>query len=235
MVESPNHYRPLGAILRTLKKFDMENFPLQKEIIYAESGGELPGYLKNATFDTSIICFSQKTIVKKQSQGNKGNICGNLSTRSEGKNIEQIKVNNSVTSIEAMSTNDCLKVLTCNEEINTKCSLVKKVVKDASEESTNITRQSSVKGATLNRELVEPMDTDSMPENSLSGKSLSKAEPCIAIKSAETSSKDEDIKGRMNVQPFLKTFNSSSESRLEASQCDALIHTLKNKLAIIQG
>ena len=40
---------------------------------------------------------------------------------------------------------------------------------------------------------------------------------------------------RETVLRFLKLFNSSSQSFLEASQCDALVYALKNKLAVIQG
>ena len=48
MVESPTYYHSLSPILRSLKEFDMENFPLQKEVIYAKPVPELPDYLKQA-------------------------------------------------------------------------------------------------------------------------------------------------------------------------------------------
>jgi hypothetical protein len=46
---------------------------------------------------------------------------------------------------------------------------------------------------------------------------------------------EERLGGRMNVERFLESFSSSSESSLEASQCKALVHALKNRLAVIQG
>ena len=47
---------------------------------------------------------------------------------------------------------------------------------------------------------------------------------------------DLSVAGRqINVKLFLEIFNSESESPLEASQCDALIYALKNRLAVIQG
>jgi hypothetical protein len=70
MVESPKYYHSLSPILRSLKEFDMENFPLQKEIIYAEPALEQPRYLKEATFDASII-FST-SIAEETQKGKPG-------------------------------------------------------------------------------------------------------------------------------------------------------------------
>ena len=56
MVESPTYYHSLSPVLRSLKEFDMENFPLQAEVIYGRSTEQLPDYLQRAeTLDTSSI------------------------------------------------------------------------------------------------------------------------------------------------------------------------------------
>ena len=56
MVESPTYYHSLSPVLRSLKEFDMENFPLNQEVIYARNSSQLPDYLqKAATVDTSTI------------------------------------------------------------------------------------------------------------------------------------------------------------------------------------
>ena len=61
MVESPTYYHSMSPILRSLKQFDMENFPLQAEVLYAKSPEdvvqEIPSYLKDATFHTAIVCL----------------------------------------------------------------------------------------------------------------------------------------------------------------------------------
>ena len=48
MVESPTYYHSLSPVLRSLKDFDMENFPLQAEVIHARSARKLPDYLEQA-------------------------------------------------------------------------------------------------------------------------------------------------------------------------------------------
>ena len=56
MVESPTYYHSLSPVLRSLKEFDMENFPLQAEVVYANKTSQLPNYLQQAdTVDTSPI------------------------------------------------------------------------------------------------------------------------------------------------------------------------------------
>jgi hypothetical protein len=52
---------------------------------------------------------------------------------------------------------------------------------------------------------------------------------------SQDTSSQERLGRRMNVERFLEIFDSSSESSLEASQCEALVHALKNRLAVIQG
>ncbi|XP_028410574.1 NFX1-type zinc finger-containing protein 1-like [Dendronephthya gigantea] len=56
MVESPTYYHSLSPILRSLKEFDMENFPLQAEVVFADKTSQQPNYLQQAnTVDTSPI------------------------------------------------------------------------------------------------------------------------------------------------------------------------------------
>ncbi|XP_028413718.1 NFX1-type zinc finger-containing protein 1-like [Dendronephthya gigantea] len=56
MVESPTYYHSLSPILRSLKEFDMESFPLQAEVVYADKTSQQPNYLRHAnTVDTSPI------------------------------------------------------------------------------------------------------------------------------------------------------------------------------------
>ncbi|XP_046847641.1 NFX1-type zinc finger-containing protein 1-like [Xenia sp. Carnegie-2017] len=61
MVESPTYYHSLSPILKSLKEFDMENFPLQKEIVYTKASAKLPEYLREATFNTSIVFHENPT------------------------------------------------------------------------------------------------------------------------------------------------------------------------------
>lgn len=55
MVESPTYYFSLSPILKSLKDYDMENFPLKEEIVQSEADNKLPEYLSTATMDISIL------------------------------------------------------------------------------------------------------------------------------------------------------------------------------------
>jgi hypothetical protein len=70
----------------------MENFPLQAEVIYAKPAQELPGYLKDATFKTSIVCSSKNTpSTAEERQGDKpeGKNSSNTLETSEEEVIEE--------------------------------------------------------------------------------------------------------------------------------------------------
>ena len=203
MVESPNYYHSLSPILRSLKEFEMENFPLQNEIIYAKHSLDLPEYLKEATIETSIVCSYKEAKTRDDPPEKQQNV-DNMMDTSEGEKIEE--VNGLVQSVDVMSI----------------------------DQSVNHNRTSSLQ-----------IDTTNIPNNSLHPKS--KQRECIddkwnkfmptspnVLEPGEISSQEE-LGVRMNVERFLEKFNSSLESSLEASQCDALVHALKNKLAIIQG
>ena len=72
MVESPTYYHSLSPVLRSLKEFDMENFPLQQEVIYARSTPDSPDYLKQAkTVNTRPIYKSDpKSRLRDWQSGN---------------------------------------------------------------------------------------------------------------------------------------------------------------------
>ena len=58
MVESPTYYHALNPVLQSLKRFNMEIFPLKDKIIYALPSPvqELPKYLREAkSLDASIV------------------------------------------------------------------------------------------------------------------------------------------------------------------------------------
>ena len=58
MVESPTYYHARNPVLQSLKRFDMENFPLQDEVVYSlpSPTEELPEYLsENRSLDATII------------------------------------------------------------------------------------------------------------------------------------------------------------------------------------
>ena len=258
MVESPTYYHSLSPILRSLKEFDMENFPLQKEIIYVSPIRELPEYLKNATFDTSIVCLPKTTSNLKEAPGDAP---GNApDARKDGGNtpeegeILEMKETECITSGDAMCIDDPNEIpvpssdFPYDEKNSHGPSLSEllfellnyKPVSEVNTESTNLAQQicinqSNVKEAVLSDKSVEQMDTDSISENNSHSKSLSKAEQCTDTNKSRKSNSRKAHEERMDVELFLEIFNSSSESSLEASQCDALIHALTNKLAVIQG
>ena len=58
MVESPTYFHALNPVLQSLKRFNMEFFPLKDEVIYAlpSPAQELPKYLREAkSLDATIV------------------------------------------------------------------------------------------------------------------------------------------------------------------------------------
>ena len=57
MVESPTYYHATSPVLRSLKEFEMENFQLQKEIVYTEPmESPCPRYIQKAdTLDPTPV------------------------------------------------------------------------------------------------------------------------------------------------------------------------------------
>ena len=246
MVESPTYYHSLSPVLRSLKEFDMENFPLQAEVIYSKPAQEIPGYLKDARFQTAIVSSSKKAKrTTDESQNNRreeGDSSNNVEA-SEERDTEEFETINtqslgsscaidldreldldsllgrSTSSVSLSKFVDTLPDFCPEEKMN-----AKPEQKEVHEEYKNTDNcvftcmafiggvdPSEIEGAHPNDnhipENIEPQDTDSQ----------------------------EKLGGRMNVERFLEIFNSSSQSSLEASQCDALVHALKNRLAVIQG
>ena len=57
MVESPTYYHAFNPVLKSLKRFDMENFQLKDEVIHAlPSTQDLPDYLREVeSLDASVV------------------------------------------------------------------------------------------------------------------------------------------------------------------------------------
>ena len=284
MVESPTYYHSLSPVLRSLKEFDMESFPLQEEVVYARPT-ELPGYLKEATFQTSIVCPKKKsTAVEVQENKPKD---PEKKDSSEPSKTNKEDWSNKSEAIEGedwdrKSSNEKLNIFKTNFTLSRRSS---------SSDSLNEFRDSLSDFC-----LEEKMDTNSLREDlgghkeckglddhvfmhihceidqseidrvnlgdehkkeqnlDFTSLDFKEEEPSVDIEEAikkyslssdipEASKLSEPrdmpshgkLGGRMNVEDFLETFSSKSESSLEASQCDALVHALKNKLAIVQG
>ena len=208
MVESPTYYHSLSPVLGSLKEFDMENFPLQAEVIYAKPAQELPGYLKDATFKTSIVCSSKNTSsLAEESQGDKP----------EGKNSS----NTLETSEEEVFEESVTVSKQSNESFNA----------DQTESTWDMLVKMIRRTTSSKAELSE---NDKESSSNVHDMTVESSCAKISNESHDTAS-EERLGGRMNVERFLESFSSSSESSLEASQCKALVHALKNRLAVIQG
>lgn len=245
MVESPTYYHSLSPVLRSLKEFDMENFPLQEEVVYAKPT-ELPDYLKEATFQTAIVCSSKKKSTAVQVKEEKPEAPEEKYFSAPSEASDEYSSNTS----EASEEEDLgMKNLKPDEDWSDEES-------DMSE--TNITlsrrRHNSDSSSEFGHSrpdfcLEEMMTTNSSREASdTECKSIDQylfldfqceidQSEIVGVDLEEKQDIPSQAKlgGRMNVEHFLETFSSSSESSLEASQCDALVHALKNKLAIVQG
>ena len=208
MVESPTYYHSLSPVLRSLKELDMENFPLQAEVIYAKPAQELPGYLKGATFETSIVCSSKNTSsTAEESQGDKP----------EGKNPSY--------TLETSDGEVFEESVTVSKQSN---------------ESSNVDHKHSrwkvflkMFGRTTSSK-AERSEDDKESSSNVHNMAVESSCAKISNEPHDTPS-EERLGGRMNVERFFESFNSSSESSLEASQCKALVHAVKNRLAVIQG
>ena len=285
MVESPTYYHSLSPVLRSLKEFDMESFPLQEEVVYARPT-ELPGYLKEATFHTSIVCSIKKASTTKPEDAEEKDSSepseaseeylsiaseeceedlsiakeeceegwGDTSDEYEGEDLDSDshssdeKSRRSSSSYSSSELKEILPDPWLEEKMDANSSR-----KEGHEEYKSIDRhlfmpfhceidQSEIDGVDLNDE-PEEMDFIHFVSSILAQnlehivdieESLHGPKASTSIEPQDTPSQGK-LGGRMNVEYFLETFSSKSESSLEASQCDALVHALKNKLAIVQG
>ena len=284
MVESPTYYHSLSPVLRSLKEFDMENFPLQEEVVYAKPT-ELPDYLKEATFQTAIVCSSKKKttavqVKEEKPEAPEENYSSEpseasdeySSNTSEASEEEDLGMKN-LKPDEDWSDEDWSDEESDMPETNITLSR-RRPNSDSSSEfmhsrtTTNSSReggykecksidqylfldfqceidQSEIVGVDLEEKEKRHMDFTDLESKEMKHSLDIKESRINALSSncskASTLTEPQDIPsqgklgGRMNVEHFLETFSSSSESSLEASQCDALVHALKNKLAIVQG
>ena len=193
MVESPTYFHSLSPILRSLKEFDVEDFALQPEIIYARHSREMPSYLKGATCRTSIVCSTKTT-------------ANTIGEEQKDEPEEQVLTDSSETESVEGEDLDALSDHSSDDKM----------------------RPSEDKRVGLFKLLSEWLS-----ENS--SRRISEADQSSAETSNEDTGSHKKLGKRMEVERFVEFFNSSSESSLEASQCEALTHALKNKLAIIQG
>jgi hypothetical protein len=217
----------------------MENFPLQKEIIYAEHRQELPGYLTRATFDISMVCEPGTTSITQDTPGDtpaKRKDCSNTTEACETESGQDIKVGDEcISSGDAMCINDSSETVVpssdslCDEKINFELPLRELTGQQ------KCNNESDVEEGILTDTYVEEMDTQSIPESNVRSKSLPNAENCADTNRLRKSESQKTHGVRMDVKQFLEIFNACSESCLEASQRVALTHALTNKLAVIQG
>jgi hypothetical protein len=181
----------------------MGNFPLQAEIIYAKPAQEFPGYLKDATFEASIICSSQTTGTAKETQEDKpGEVkdSSNISEASDRENLQEMKVNDCVSPGNNMTVGNSSKLVEiCDSTINAECSLREKLtlktqsIKPMLEFCNLLTtigkrinipfyiNPSNIESALPDDKSVEKMDTDGILENSLHSKSSLKTEQSVKI------------------------------------------------------
>jgi hypothetical protein len=276
----------------------MENFPLQADVIYAKPALELPDYLKEATFETSIVCSSKNTkSAAEKKQGYKleeGKDSSNTVEASEREDIEEFEAMDTQ-SIDSSCGIDLDREFYRDsfpdEEKNGEHSLPeydedeqlseydddKQLGEHDEDEQLNEYDDNKQldeyhKGEQLNEyddekqldeydedreqlgeynedgQLGEYDDDEQLSEydeevQSEGDKASTSSDDDMEVEPTSTStsntsqdtSSQERLGRRMNVERFLEIFDSSSESSLEASQCEALVHALKNRLAVIQG
>ena len=258
MVESPTYYHSLSPVLRSLKEFDMESFPLQEEVVYARPT-ELPGYLKEATFHTSIVCSIKKASTTKPEDAEEKDSSEPSEECEEDLSTASEECEEDLSIAKEECEEDWGDTLEENEEdldSESHSSDVKSRRWSSSYSSSELRKklpafirhlfmpshceinQSEIDGVDHNDEPEEMdftnFDSKKMEHTVDTEESLNDPKASTSIEPQDTPSQRK-LGGRMNVEDFLETFSSKSESSLEASQCDALVHALKNKLAIVQG
>jgi hypothetical protein len=234
----------------------MEIFPLQEEVIYAKAARELPDYLKEATFHTAIVCSSKKT--RRTAEGSQErkpekekDSSNSLETGEEVILEEAMDTESADSSCELDSNSEaCSESLSSSSESLPRPSSCRRSVKSVEtlprfrEKITFSARKDSdEKSINLDNVLMLMPSMCGMIELGEVERALANDVPEKQIDTDLTSectepqhrATQEKLGGRMSVERFLEIFNSSSESSLEASQCDALVHALKNRLAVIQG
>ena len=236
MVESPTYYHSLSPVLRSLKEFDMEDFPLQEEVIYARAAREIPDYLRGATFQTAIVCSSKNT--RKTGRGSQ-----EKKPEDEKHSSNCQEISDEVALKEAMDTQsvDWSGGHDLGKEVYLESLSGSTSSSISLKEFVELRDSPRVKTRNLDDMLVFLPSMCGIDPSEVEG-ALAKSTPEEQIDTNHISENiepnhraTEELGGRMNVERFLEIFSSSSESSLEASQCDALVHALKNRLAVIQG
>ena len=235
MVESPTYYHSLSPILRSLKEFDVEDFALQPEIIYARPSREMPSYLIGATCRTSIVCSTKKT-------------ANTISEERKDEPEERIPTEERNSYGESPAEESPAEESPAEESPAEESPAEESTEEESSEEESS--EEESSEGEDLDSPLNYSFNDEARPSedcpvtfHKLVEEHFPECSSQCNVEadqpSAETSNEDtgshEKLGKRMVVERFVEIFNSSSESSLEASQCEALTHALKNKLAIIQG
>ncbi|XP_046848921.1 NFX1-type zinc finger-containing protein 1-like [Xenia sp. Carnegie-2017] len=237
MVESPTYYRSLSPILKSLKEFDMENFSLQKEIVYTKASKKLPQYLREATFDTSVV-FRE--------------------TSNRDDDSEEIYSNES--SENSDDDNDDGSDIHSEYSIKKKCSKFTLAWKNPidNDSEVNYSNESSENSDDNGSEILTEYTSDATFSKSAPSEDsileddsydfyLSEEDDSKNIYSNESRKKinddndeithgsEESLEGRMLVKNLLKVFEKSENTFLDSSQRTALVQALKNRIGVIQG
>ena len=213
MVESPTYYHSLSPILKSLKEFDMENFPLQKEIVYTKASKKLPEYLREVTLDTSVV-YRDTSNLDDDSEKMYSNESSENSDDDDGSETLPEYINEETFSKFALSRKsliDDTDVIHSNK------------LSENSDDSNN-DDNSNISSEYFGEE-------NDIEDTYSSGSSKNIDKGIDEIKH----SSEEALGGHMKVKQFLKVFKGSKNTSLEESQRIALMHVLKNKIGIIQG
>ena len=271
MVESPTYYHAMSPILRSLKKFDMETFPLQTEILYAKPAQKIPSYLEDATLQTAIVCIPVNTNLADEIEKDKPQATEELSNNAKtnvldfqeekamdtplfpASNLSPWITDAPMTTIRKLSLEEKIKPKPVGNEVyeenkhSDDCAAI--------QHFNGAIEANKVDCAILNNICEDQMDIDPILEKSLHSLSSSKTELCPGtdestkmdtlltnpsvaktLRNVQNPRSKEKLGERMNVSRFLENIrNPTSKSFLEESQCEALVHALESRLAVIQG
>ncbi|XP_046848885.1 NFX1-type zinc finger-containing protein 1-like [Xenia sp. Carnegie-2017] len=260
MVESPTYYRSLSPILKSLKEFDMESFPLQKEIVYTKASKKLPQYLRKATFDTSVV-FRETSNLDDDSEG--------FYSNESSENSDDDDDDGSDIPSEYLIKETCSKFtpswknpIDNDSDVNYSNESSENSDDNGSEILTEYTSDGTFSKSALFEESILEDDSydiywnessvnrdydDGDSDAEIRPQYLSEENDSENIYSNESPKKtnydndeithgsEESLEGRMLVKNFLKTFKKSKNTSLENSQRRALVQALKNRIGVIQG
>ncbi|XP_046847639.1 uncharacterized protein LOC124441242 [Xenia sp. Carnegie-2017] len=215
MVESPTYYHSLSPILKSLKEFDMENFSLQKEIVYTKASKKLPEYLREATLDTSVV-FQETSNRDDDSEG--------IYSNESSENSDDDDDDGSETLPEYISKETFSKFALSRKSLIDDTDVI-----HSNELSENSDDSSDDDNSNIRSEYFGEENDIEDTYSSGSSKNIDKGIDEIKHSSGEA------LGGHMKVKQFLKVFKGSKNTSLEESQRIALMHVLKNRIGIIQG